>query len=168
MDVEINSLVVSLITSFLTLHSPPPPPSPLQFSNDASVSVVKESSAALGQGFRVGFLGRLHMDVFRQRLEEEHSSTVINTAPTVPYKFKRFCPRSKTMIEETIKNPADFPEGDALARVETFMEPMVLATVIFPAEYTGAMMELCSNHRGEQIDCNYLDANRAIMKYKLP
>lgn len=78
--------------------------------NDASVSVHKESSMALGQGFRVGFLGRLHMDVFRQRLEEEYGATVINTLPTVPYKL-RIQQKGGSEVEKIVQNPADYPEG---------------------------------------------------------
>ncbi|KAH9264059.1 GTP-binding protein LepA [Batrachochytrium salamandrivorans] len=131
--------------------------------NDSSVTVSKETSMALGQGFRLGFLGTLHMDVFRERLEEEHDSTVINTAPTVPYIIK-----FRDGTETRIRNPADFPTGDQLSRVEALMEPMVIGTLVFPAEYLGKLVELCASHRGEQVDYNFIDDTRVMMKYRFP
>ncbi|KAI8924937.1 P-loop containing nucleoside triphosphate hydrolase protein [Entophlyctis helioformis] len=131
--------------------------------NDSSVTVTKETSMALGQGFRLGFLGTLHMDVFRQRLEEEHEATVINTAPTVPYIIKYH-----NGTEVRIRNPADFPDPDEHARIAAFMEPMVIGTLVFPGEYLGRMMELCGNHRGEQVEYSYMDDKRVMMKYRLP
>ncbi|KAJ1553083.1 Translation factor guf1 mitochondrial, partial [Cladochytrium tenue] len=109
--------------------------------NDASVSVARETSVALGQGFRLGFLGTLHMDVFAQRLEQEHDAAVINTAPTVACKV--IFDDKDGLREELIRNPAEFPEPDQLANVKAFYEPMVMGTLIFPSEYLGAMMELC-------------------------
>lgn len=150
--------------------------------NDASVSVARESSAALGQGFRLGFLGTLHMDVFRERLEEEYEATVINTAPTVPYIV-----RYTNGEEKIIRNPAEFPEIDEHARVAAFLEPMVAGTLIFPSEYLGTLMDLCGvrelhllhdcfhplilgiftqSHRGEQQEYTYIDDNR--YSYCLP
>ncbi|KAJ3046875.1 Translation factor guf1 mitochondrial [Rhizophlyctis rosea] len=131
--------------------------------NDASVSVHKETSMALGQGFRLGFLGTLHMDVFSQRLEEEYEAAVINTAPTVPYLV-----RYLDGTERVIRNPAQFPEMEELGRVKAFAEPMVNGTLIFPERFLGAMMDLCGSHRGEQQDMSYLDDERVIMKYTLP
>ncbi|KAI9204416.1 P-loop containing nucleoside triphosphate hydrolase protein [Polychytrium aggregatum] len=131
--------------------------------NDASVSVVKETSSSLGQGFRLGFLGTLHMDVFRQRLEEEHEATVINTAPTVPFRVLY-----KDGSEKLIRNPAEFPEIEELSKVDHFLEPMVLGTLVFPEEYLGSLMDLCGNHRGEQVDFTYIDDSRVMIKYKLP
>ena len=93
-----------------------------------------------GQGFRLGFLGTLHMDVFSQRLEEEHDATVINTAPTVSYKVIY---NDTTIPESYIRNPSQFPEPDELNKVRSFYEPMVLGTLIFPHEYLGSMMDLC-------------------------
>lgn len=91
--------------------------------NDRSVSVERESSAALGQGFRLGFLGTLHMDVFRQRLEDEYSSQVIITAPTVPYKV--IYHKNKDIKEVFISNPAEFPDTtDTKNRVAHVEEPM--------------------------------------------
>ncbi|KAJ3079051.1 hypothetical protein HDU99_000204 [Rhizoclosmatium hyalinum] len=145
--------------------------------NDASVAVSRETSAALGQGFRLGFLGTLHMDVFRQRLEEEHDSTVINTAPTVSYQVQYKDERKVVGLEEDvvnkrrvkrIKNPAEFPEPDELGNVAAFYEPMVVGTLICPAEYVGGLMELCGSHRGEQLDYTAIDSTRVLLKYKLP
>ncbi|KAI8893811.1 P-loop containing nucleoside triphosphate hydrolase protein [Globomyces pollinis-pini] len=131
--------------------------------NDASVSVQKETSSSLGQGFRLGFLGTLHMDVFRQRLEEEYDTTVINTMPTVPYIIKY-----NNGDEKSIRNPTEFPEGKDALHIKCFMEPMVNGTFVFPDQYLGKIIELCNSHRGEQLDCTYVDDNRVMMKYKLP
>ncbi|KAJ3365522.1 hypothetical protein HDU91_002199 [Kappamyces sp. JEL0680] len=131
--------------------------------NDASVTVHKETSTSLGQGFRLGFLGTLHMDVFRQRLEEEYSTTVINTIPTVSYTVEY-----EDGTSAMIRNPSDFPEGLALSKVKAFWEPMVVGTFVFPDQYLGAIIELCQTHRGEQIDCTYIDDNRVMLKYRLP
>ncbi|KAJ3182244.1 Translation factor guf1 mitochondrial [Gaertneriomyces sp. JEL0708] len=131
--------------------------------NDASVTVAKESSNALGQGFRLGFLGTLHMDVFRERLEEEYDASVINTNPTVPYLIQYH-----NGTEKTIRNPAEFPDIEEHPKIKAFLEPMVNGTLIFPAEYLGSMMDLCGSHRGEQQEYTYLDDTRVIMKYTLP
>ncbi|KAI9099738.1 hypothetical protein DFS34DRAFT_615772 [Phlyctochytrium arcticum] len=131
--------------------------------NDASVNVTRESSAALGQGFRLGFLGTLHMDVFRERLEEEYEATVINTAPTVPYIVKYTNGK-----EKNINNPAEFPEIEEHAKIASFSEPMAMGTLLFPSEYLGTLMDLCGSHRGEQQDYTFVDDNRVLMKYKLP
>jgi translation factor GUF1, mitochondrial len=131
--------------------------------NDASVSVQKETSSSLGQGFRLGFLGTLHMDVFRQRLEEEHDTIVINTLPTVPYKAI-----FKNGNEVIIRNPIDFPEGSAAGNILEFQEPMIMGTFVFPEEYLGKIIELCNRHRGEQVDCTYIDDGRVLLKFKLP
>jgi elongation factor 4 len=131
--------------------------------NDASVSVQKETSTSLGQGFRLGFLGTLHMDVFRQRLEEEHDTQVINTMPTVPYIV-----RYTSKEEKYIHNPSEFPQGIELSKVDCFLEPMVNGTFVFPDDYLGKIIELCSAHRGTQIDCTYIDDSRVMLKYRLP
>ncbi|TPX69927.1 hypothetical protein SpCBS45565_g02086 [Spizellomyces sp. 'palustris'] len=131
--------------------------------NDASVSVARESSSALGQGFRLGFLGTLHMDVFRERLEEEYEATVINTSPTVPYIV-----RYTNGQEKVVRNPAEFPELDEHPKIAACLEPMVAGTLIFPSQYLGTMMDLCGSHRGEQQDYSYIDDNRVMMRYKLP
>ncbi|KAJ7087798.1 P-loop containing nucleoside triphosphate hydrolase protein [Mycena epipterygia] len=120
---------------------------------DRSVTIQRESSTALGQGCRLGFLGTLHMDVFRQRLEDEHDANIIITAPTVPYKIV-YKDR-----EEYISNPTEFPDSvDVSTKVKEVQEPVVKASIIVPEEYLGDMMDLCFNHRGEELDHRYLDA----------
>ncbi|KAF8891221.1 translation factor GUF1, mitochondrial [Infundibulicybe gibba] len=120
---------------------------------DRSVTVQRESSSALGQGCRLGFLGTLHMDVFRQRLEDEYDANIIITAPTVPYKII-YHDR-----EVLISNPTEFPETtDTASRVKEIQEPVVKASIIVPEEYFGDMMELCFSHRAEDLDHRYLDA----------
>ncbi|KAJ8328664.1 Translation factor guf1 mitochondrial [Batrachochytrium dendrobatidis] len=131
--------------------------------NDASVTVAKETSTSLGQGFRLGFLGTLHMDVFRERLEEEHGSSVINTAPTVPYII-----RNKDGTETRVQNPADFPTNDQMAKVDALLEPMIIGTLVFPSEYVGKLVELCTSHRGTQVEYNFIDDTRVMIKYRLP
>nr|XP_019009479.1 GTP-binding protein LepA [Kwoniella pini CBS 10737]OCF48260.1 GTP-binding protein LepA [Kwoniella pini CBS 10737] len=131
--------------------------------NDRSVSIQRESSAALSQGFRLGFLGTLHMDVFKQRLEDEYSSEVIVTAPTVPYKVIYL-----NGTEEYISNPVDFPEvTDSKMRVRHVEEPMTYFHAI--SEYLGEMMDLCSRYRGVQQEYRILEnSDRAILRYSLP
>jgi len=128
--------------------------------NDPSVSVEKETSAALGFGFRCGFLGLLHMDVFTQRLEQEYGMSIITTSPTVLYKIE-LTNGDKLSIE----NPSQFPDVQKINRV---FEPMVNATIICPNQYIGNMMKLCQENRGIQKDMKYLDENRVILAYTLP
>lgn len=130
--------------------------------NDASVSVTKESSTALGLGFRCGFLGLLHMDVFHQRLEQEHGASIISTIPTVPYIFE-FTDGSKMKVQ----NPAALT-ADAGKRVTKCWEPTVSATIIIPSEYVGAVITLCSDRRGEQLEYTFMDSQRVLLKYRLP
>lgn len=129
--------------------------------NDSSVSIQKETSTSLGQGFRLGFLGTLHMDVFRQRLEDEHDAVIINTSPSVPYIVRNV----KSGAEMLIRNPSEFP---GRTDNSVILEPFVIGTLIFPDEYLGGMMTLCTNHRGIHIDTNYIDDSNIIMKYKFP
>ncbi|KAJ2542853.1 Translation factor guf1 mitochondrial [Coemansia sp. RSA 1853] len=132
--------------------------------NDSSVSVHKETSAALGQGWRLGFLGTLHMDVFRQRLEEEYDASILITAPTVPYQIKY-----RDGTTRFIRTPADFPDVHTMQdNVESTMEPFVLATMIFPERYLGQMLELCTLHRGEIQNHVYIDEARVLLKCRLP
>ncbi|KAG0235970.1 Translation factor guf1 mitochondrial [Actinomortierella wolfii] len=132
--------------------------------NDASVKVQKETSTALGQGWRLGFLGTLHMDVFRQRLEQEYDANIIITAPTVPYKIVY-----RDGEEKLIRNPTEFPDNDDLNwKVTSVQEPMVKSTIIFPKEYLGDIMVLCGSRRGVQIEHTYLDDQRVLLKYRLP
>jgi translation factor GUF1, mitochondrial len=128
--------------------------------NDPSVHVEKESSTALGLGFRCGFLGLLHMDVFKQRLEQEYEASIITTAPTVLYKV--VLTNGK---EEDVENPSNFPEG---SKIKEVLEPIVTATVIVPKEYLGNILKLCQDRRGEQTDLTYLDEDRVVLKYNLP
>ncbi|EED79311.1 predicted protein [Postia placenta Mad-698-R] len=135
---------------------------------DRSVEATRESSTALGQGCRLGFLGTLHMDVFRQRLEDEYDANIIITAPTVPYKVVYW---DRTV---TVSNPTDFPDvTDVAARVREIQEPIVKASIISPQEYLGDMMDLCYQHRAENLDVKYLDvsgmaSSRAILTCTIP
>lgn len=129
--------------------------------NDASITVEKKSSAALGIGFRCGFLGLLHMDVFKQRLEQEYQMNVIATAPSVLYKIK--LQHTGEIID--VENPADFPEP---SRIEEILEPMIDATIILPKTYLGSIIKLSEEKRGVQKDLKYLDENRIILRYRLP
>lgn len=129
--------------------------------NDASVSVEKKTSAALGIGFRCGFLGLLHMDVFRQRLEQEYNIAAIVTAPSVLYKIRMNNSKDLTDIE----NPADFPEPHMIAEI---LEPIINATIIVPKEYLGSIITLCQDKRGTQKDLSYLSEDRVILQYELP
>lgn len=134
---------------------------------DRSVTVQRESSSALGQGCRLGFLGTLHMDVFRQRLEDEYDANIIITAPAVPYKIVY---RDKEVF---ISNPTEFPETtDVASRVKEIQEPIVKASIIVPEEYFGDMMELCFSHRAEDLDYRYLDSgtssSRTILTCIIP
>ena len=128
--------------------------------NDPSVHVEKESSVALGFGFRCGFLGLLHMDVFKQRLEQEYNMTIITTSPTVLYKIEL-----NSGEEVTIENPSKFPDPVMIAVIK---EPMIEATIITPKEYLGSLMKLCQDRRGEQLDLTYLDETRLVLKYSMP
>ena len=129
--------------------------------NDASLHVEKTTSAALGLGFRCGFLGLLHMDVFKQRLEQEYDLSVIATAPSVLYKIKM----AHTGKIINVENPSDFPEAN---RIDEILEPMIDATIIVPKEFLGNIISLCEQKRGIQQDLRYLDEQRIILKYKLP
>lgn len=128
--------------------------------NDPSVHVEKESSVALGLGFRCGFLGLLHMDVFKQRLEQEYGVSIIVTSPTVLYKVKL-----TNGDEIVVENPSKFPE---VVTIDAVYEPMINATIITPKQYLGSLMSLCQERRGEQTNMIYLDENRVVLYYKLP
>ncbi|XP_050381503.1 translation factor GUF1 homolog, mitochondrial [Argentina anserina] len=130
--------------------------------NDASVSVTRESSTALGLGFRCGFLGLLHMDVFHQRLEQEHGAHVISTIPTVPYIYE-YSDGSKVEVQ----NPAALV-ANSKKQITACWEPTVLATIIIPSEYVGAVITLCSERRGQQLEYTFMDSQRAFMKYRIP
>ncbi len=128
--------------------------------NDASVKVEKKSSAALGLGFRCGFLGLLHMDVFKQRLEQEYGLTVIATAPSVLYKVK--LTSGETI---NVESPSEFPPPQ---KIETIYEPIIDATIIMPSRFLGPIIKLCQDKRGIQNDLEYITEDRIILKYRLP
>ncbi|XP_060004224.1 translation factor GUF1, mitochondrial isoform X2 [Lagenorhynchus albirostris] len=136
--------------------------------NDSSVTVHRDSSLALGAGWRLGFLGLLHMEVFNQRLEQEYNASVILTTPTVPYKAVL---SSAKLIKEyrekeiTIINPAQFPDK---SKVTEYLEPIVLGTIITPDEYIGKIMMLCQARRAVQKNMMYIDQNRIMLKYLFP
>ncbi|CAI7787863.1 unnamed protein product, partial [Closterium sp. NIES-53] len=119
--------------------------------NDASVAVTRYSSAALGAGFRCGFLGLLHMDVFHQRLQQEFGAEVISTAPSVPAIFEY---ADGTRIEA--QGPSDIPSVPK-QRVVRCTEPFVLSTIVTPSKYVGPIMDLCASRRGEQKEYSFID-----------
>ena len=127
--------------------------------NDASFSTEMETSAALGFGFRCGFLGLLHLEVIRDRLEREYDINLITTAPSVIYHIHM---RDGSMIE--LHNPADMPD---LTHVEHIEEPRIKATILVPDEYLGDVLKLCQDRRGIQIDLTYA-GTRAMVVYDLP
>ncbi len=127
--------------------------------NDASFSYETESSAALGFGFRCGFLGLLHLEVIRDRLEREYDIDLITTAPSVIYKVFL---RDETVVE--LHNPADMPD---LTLVDHIEEPRIKATILVPDEYLGDVLKLCQDRRGMQIDLTYA-GTRAMVVYDLP
>ncbi len=132
--------------------------------NDRSVTIQKESSGALGAGFRLGFLGTLHCSVFEDRLRQEHGASIIITPPTVPFKVVY-----KDGKELVITNPAEFPDDDVERRnVASLREPYVLATLTFPDEYLGKVIEICEANRGEQKSLEYFTPTQVIMKYEMP
>lgn len=132
--------------------------------NDRSVTVQKESSEALGAGWRLGFLGTLHCSVFEDRLRQEHGATIIITPPSVPYRLV-----DKSGSEKVITNPNDFPDNATLQQqaIEV-QEPFVLATITLPEEYLGKVIELCEGNRGEQSELAFFTATQVILKYFLP
>lgn len=128
--------------------------------NDAALVYEPETSAALGFGFRCGFLGLLHMDVIQERLEREYKLRLVTTAPSVVYKVH------KTNGEIfTIDNPAALPPVTEIKFIE---EPMVKATVIVPSDYIGAVMELCRDKRGTYKSMDYIDKTRVMITYEMP
>ena len=127
--------------------------------NDASFSYEMESSAALGFGFRCGFLGLLHLEIIQERLQREFNLDLIATAPSVIYKI--------TLTDGTIidlHNPADMPD---VVKIEEIAEPWIKATILTPDEYLGSVLKLCQDRRGVQIDLNYV-GKRAMVIYELP
>lgn len=128
--------------------------------NDASLMFEPETSSALGFGFRCGFLGLLHMDVIKERLEREYNLALITTAPNVIYEVVR-----TNGDVEMVDNPSLFPPQTVIDHVE---EPFVNATIIVPKEYVGPVMELSQEKRGEYANMTYLDENRVMLHYSLP
>lgn len=118
--------------------------------NDASVTVRKETSDALGAGFRCGFLGPLHLEVFLQRLQQEHAASVISTAPTVPYEVELLGGGGERLV---LQSTADFPRNTKLAAI---YEPTVHATIICPQQFCGAVMKLAAGRRSTQLDYTFL------------
>ena len=128
--------------------------------NDSSFTYEPETSSALGFGFRCGFLGLLHMEIVRERLEREFDLSLITTAPSVEYRAIR---TGGTVIE--IDNPCDMPPVGELERIE---EPWLLTSIVTPAEHTGTLMELCQSRRGELDEMSYLSPERVELKYRIP
>ena len=128
--------------------------------NDASLLFEPETSTALGFGFRCGFLGLLHMDVIKERLEREYNLDLITTAPNVVYQINR-----TNGDVELVDNPSLFPDPTVMASVE---EPYVNATIIVPKDYVGAVMELSQEKRGDYENMTYLDEDRVMIHYALP
>ena len=128
--------------------------------NDAALEFEAESSAALGFGFRCGFLGLLHMEIIQERLEREFDLNIITTAPSVIYRV------TKTDGEVVmVQNPANLPERDEIDIIE---EPMVKGDIIVPKDYVGTVMELCQERRGDMINMEYIDEKRVMLHYDLP
>jgi GTP-binding protein LepA len=127
--------------------------------NDAALTYEPETSAALGFGFRCGFLGLLHLEIIRERLEREFNLDLISTAPNVVYRV--------TMddgSERVVTNPSEYPVG----KVANVYEPVVRATVLTPNDYVGAVMELCQGRRGTLLGMDYLSSDRVELRYTLP
>jgi GTP-binding protein LepA len=127
--------------------------------NDASLVYEPETSTALGFGFRCGFLGLLHMEIIRERLEREFDLVLISTAPNVVYRVA-----TESGTEMIVTNPSEFPEG----KVAQIFEPVVRATVLAPTDYVGAIMELCQSRRGVLLGMEYLSADRVEIRYTMP
>ncbi|MCW2717350.1 translation elongation factor 4 [Pseudonocardia sp.] len=127
--------------------------------NDAALTYEPETSAALGFGFRCGFLGLLHLEITRDRLEREAGLELISTAPNVVYRVVR-----DDGVELTVTNPSDWPTG----RVAQIFEPIVKVTILAPSEFIGAIMELCQSRRGELGGMDYLSETRVELRYTMP
>jgi GTP-binding protein LepA len=128
--------------------------------NDASITYSPESSGALGFGFRCGFLGLLHMEIVKERLEREFGLALIATAPSVEYRIMRTDGQM-----EVVDNPADLPEQQKIDYIE---EPFFKVMLITPKEYTGTLMDLCQSRRGEMIKMEYLSPERVELHYEVP
>ena len=128
--------------------------------NDASLSFEPETSLALGFGFRCGFLGLLHLDIIQERLEREYNLDLVTTAPGVIYKVYK---TNGEMIELT--NPSNLPDPSEIDYME---EPIVSAEIMVTTEFIGSIMQLCQERRGRYISTEYIETNRALLKYELP
>jgi elongation factor 4 len=132
--------------------------------NDRSVSIMKESSEALGAGWRMGFLGTLHCSVFEDRLRQEHGASIIITPPSVPFKVIH-----KNGLEEVMTNPNSFPDPGLLHQhIADLQEPYITATITLPEEYLGTVIEMCEANRGQQDSLTFFTATQVILKYQLP
>nr|MDP9168966.1 translation elongation factor 4 [Actinomycetota bacterium] len=127
--------------------------------NDAALVYEPETSAALGFGFRVGFLGLLHLEIVRERLEREHDLTLISTAPNVVYRVVM-----EDGAEHIVTNPSDWPGG----KIAEVHEPVVKAMLLLPSDFVGAVMELCQGRRGTLLGMDYLSEDRVELRYTLP
>jgi GTP-binding protein LepA len=127
--------------------------------NDAALVYEPETSGALGFGFRCGFLGLLHMEIVRERLEREFGLDLISTAPNVVYTVLL-----ENGVERIVTNPSEFPVG----KVQSVYEPVVRATILAPSEYVGTIMELCQARRGALLGLDYLSEDRVELRYTLP
>jgi GTP-binding protein LepA len=128
--------------------------------NDAALSFEPETSEALGFGFRCGFLGLLHMDIVRERLEREYDLELLATTPTVRYEVRL---NAGEVVE--VRSPSEMPDPNA---IDEILEPYIRATIITPTDYVGAIMELCQKRRGEHVDMHYLSTQRVQIRYDLP
>ncbi len=128
--------------------------------NDAALAYEPETSGALGFGFRCGFLGLLHMEIVRERLEREFNLELISTAPNVVYEVVM-----EDGTRHTVTNPSEYPSGGKIAEVR---EPVVRATILSPSDYIGVIMELCQSKRGQLQGMDYLSEDRVEMRYVLP
>ncbi|MDO9573916.1 MAG: elongation factor 4, partial [Candidatus Contubernalis sp.] len=128
--------------------------------NDASLSYEPETSAALGFGFRCGFLGLLHMEIVQERLEREYGLNLITTAPNVIYRIIL-----KDGKETFIDNPSNYPSVGDIDWVE---EPFVQASILVPGDYVGTVMELCQDKRGNYETMNYMETGRVMLTYSMP
>ena len=127
--------------------------------NDAALVYEPETSVALGFGFRCGFLGLLHLEIVRERLEREFNLDLISTAPNVVYRV-----RMDDGSEQIVTNPSEFPSG----KISEVNEPVVRATILAPSDYVGAIMELCQTRRGILMGMDYLSEDRVELRYTLP
>lgn len=127
--------------------------------NDAALTFEPESSAALGFGFRCGFLGLLHLEIVRERLEREFNLALIATAPNVIYRVV-----AEDRSETIVTNPSEYPDG----KISEVFEPVVRSTILTPSDFVGAVMELCQSRRGTLLGMDYLSEDRVELRYTLP